>query len=163
MSSREHGYLLEKTCVKCMYVCEEICGCVRLCRTSSGEFPDCVCLHGGLCTVRLACLRGRATDWAAHTHTHSHISKRTFDVAELYLAASSGGDFSRVTISKRRQPQCLSTSVLPKWVMVLWCKSAILQIQQPLWSATAMIFKRVQYIITVYDALITENCKTCEV
>lgn len=50
--------------------------------------------------VRLASLTGRAT--------HTHISKRTFDVAELYLAASSAGDFSRVTISNGRKPQYLS-------------------------------------------------------
>lgn len=106
MSSREHCHLLEKLLCK-MYVCvcEWICECVHLCCTSSGESLDCVCLHGACVPVRLACLTGRATDWAAHTH----ISKGTFDVAELYLAASSGGDFSRVTISKRRQPQCLST------------------------------------------------------
>lgn len=86
---------------------------------------------GACVPVRLACLTGRATDWAAHT-----FQRGTFDVAELYLAASSGGDFSRVTISKKE------ATTMPLHFQSFLCGSWSCSAnqgfskQQPLWNAT---------------------------
>lgn len=64
MSSRD------RCCVECMYVCVHV-WCVRVClwRTSSGEFLDCVCLHGGLCTRQIS-FTHRQSYWLSSTHTH---------------------------------------------------------------------------------------------
>lgn len=47
--------LLEKMlCKMHACVCYWICVCLHLRRTSSGDFLDCVCLHGGLCTRQIS-------------------------------------------------------------------------------------------------------------
>lgn len=96
MSSGEHRCCWGEFWVKCIHVD------MHLCCTSSGDSLDCVLLHGCLCARQIS-LPHRQGYWLS-THFKEHFWCGTTPV---YLAAFSGWDFSWVTISKRRQSQCI--------------------------------------------------------